>query len=451
MHTSLFNLFKIGIGPSSSHTVGPMRAAYRFVRGLSQAAILTTVARIRVELYGSLALTGLGHGTDHGLLLGLMGHQPEEVEPDQIGAWIDEIRGRNEIRLFKHQAILFEPDDLVFRKKEVLPGHPNGMRFTAFDQKGDAVDTRVFYSVGGGFITEEGEAPAAHANRNVPYPFGSADELLRIGEEKSLPIHLIMLTNEMTWRPLEEIRDGIWRIWKAMQECTARGLRTRGTLPGGLDVERRAAEMARNLAKTNLADPLAGMDWLNVWAIAVNEENAAGGRVVTAPTNGAAGIIPSVAHYYMRLLEGNSEGIQRYFLGAAAIGVLYKENASISGAEVGCQGEVGVACSMAAGGLVSALNGTNEQIEHAAEIAMEHNLGMTCDPVRGLVQIPCIERNAFGAVKAVNAARMAMKETVGHKVSLDQVIRSMYQTGLDMQTRYKETALGGLALNVIEC
>jgi L-serine dehydratase len=451
MHTSLFDLFKIGIGPSSSHTVGPMRAAYRFVSRLSRTASLQAVERIRVELYGSLALTGLGHGTDRGILLGLIGLAPDEVDPERISTTISQIRMRQQIALCKQQVISFDPDDLVFRKDQVLPGHSNGMRFTAFDANGQVVDTRVFYSTGGGFVTEEGESVIARAERDVLYPFRSADELLRIAEEKSLPIHLIMLTNEMCWRALEQVRDGIRRIWEAMQQCARRGLETSGTLPGGLGVERRAPRMAHELERTNPQDPLSGMDWLNVWAIAVNEENAAGGRVVTAPTNGAAGIIPAVAHYYIRFLEGTSEGIQRYFLAAAAIGVLYKENASISGAEVGCQGEVGVACSMAAGGLVSALDGTNQQIEHAAEIAMEHNLGMTCDPVGGLVQIPCIERNAFGAVKAVNAARMAMKEAGGHKVSLDQVIRTMYQTGLDMQTRYKETALGGLALNVIEC
>jgi L-serine dehydratase len=451
MHTSLFDLFKIGIGPSSSHTVGPMHAAYRFAEKLSQRELLEKVARVRVELFGSLALTGIGHGTDRGILLGLMGKQPDRIDPGEIQGLIEGIQKSGLLTLFTRHAVPFVPGDLAFIRDTLLPGHSNGMRFTAFGVDGQTLDTRVFYSVGGGFITEEGEAPTARAERPVLYPFGSAAELLQIGEDKDLPIHLIMLTNEMTWMPLEKIRDGVWKIWKAMRNCTSRGLESRGELPGGLAVQRRAADMARNLGKANADDPLAGMDWLNVWAIAVNEENAAGGRVVTAPTNGAAGIIPSVAHYYLRLLEGNDEGILRYFLGAAAIGVLYKENASISGAEVGCQGEVGVACSMAAGGLVSALDGTNEQVEHAAEIAMEHNLGMTCDPVGGLVQIPCIERNAFGAVKAVNAARMAMAETTGHKVSLDQVIRTMYQTGLDMQTRYKETALGGLALNVIEC
>jgi L-serine dehydratase len=451
MHTSLFDLFKIGIGPSSSHTVGPMRAAYRFAERLSHRELLERVGRVRIELFGSLALTGLGHGTDRGILLGLIGKQPDGIDPSEIPGLMEGIQKSGLLTLFARHAVPFASGDLIFTKDVLLPGHSNGMRFTAFGVDGQTLDTRVFYSVGGGFITEEGEAPAAQVERYVLYPFGSADELLQIGQDRSLPIHLIMLTNEMTWRPLAKIRDGVRNIWKTMQECTTRGLANRGELPGGLAVQRRAADMAQNLENANAADPLAGMDWLNVWAIAVNEENAAGGRVVTAPTNGAAGIIPSVAHYYVRFLGGNDEGILRYFLGAAAIGVLYKENASISGAEVGCQGEVGVACSMAAGGLVSALDGTNEQIEHAAEIAMEHNLGMTCDPVGGLVQIPCIERNAFGAVKAVNAARMAIAETTGHKVSLDQVIRTMYQTGLDMQTRYKETALGGLALNVIEC
>jgi L-serine dehydratase len=452
MQTSLFDLFKIGIGPSSSHTVGPMRAAYRFAERLSKHEVLEKVAQVRIELFGSLALTGLGHGTDRGVLLGLMGKQPDEIDPAEIQGLMEGIRESGLLTLFGRHAVPFGPPDLAFNKDTLLPGHSNGMRFTALGADGQILDARVYYSVGGGFVTEEGESPSARARSSVLYPFGSADELLRIGKDKGgLPIHLIMLTNEMFWRPLENVRGGIWKVWKVMEECTARGLNTRGKLPGGLNVQRRAADMARNLERTNAGDPLGGMDWLNVWAIAVSEENAAGGRVVTAPTNGAAGIIPAVAHYYLRFMQGNEEGILRYFLGATAIGVLYKENASISGAEVGCQGEVGVACSMAAGGLVSALDGTNEQLEHAAEIAMEHNLGMACDPVGGLVQIPCIERNAFGAVNAVNAARMAIKATGGHEVSLDQVIRTMYQTGLDMQTRYKETALGGLALNVIEC
>jgi L-serine dehydratase len=428
-----------------------MRAAYRFAQRLSNNELLPRVARVQVELFGSLALTGLGHGTDRGILLGLLGKQPDQTEPAEVQGLIDGIRASRQLLLFGLHPVPFEAADLIFNKDALLPGHSNGMRFTASDVDAQAIDSRVYYSVGGGFITEEGENASAYDSRAVLYPFHSAAELLAIGEENSLPIHLVMLTNEMTWRPIEEIRDGIRRLWSVMQQCAARGLETHGELPGGLGVRRRAAEMAETLRQDQPGDPLGGMDWLNVWAIAVNEENAAGGRVVTAPTNGAAGIIPAVAHYYMRFLQGTQEGIYRYFLGATAIGVLYKENASISGAEVGCQGEVGVACSMAAGGLVAALNGSNEQLEHAAEIAMEHNLGMTCDPVGGLVQIPCIERNAFGAVKAVNAARMAMKETTGHRVSLDQVIRTMYQTGLDMQTRYKETALGGLALNVIEC
>jgi L-serine dehydratase len=451
MHTSLFDLFKIGIGPSSSHTVGPMRAAYRFAERLLNHELIEKVAKVRVELFGSLALTGLGHGTDRGILLGLMGKRPDEIDPAEIQGLVEGIRNSGVLPLFARHSIPFTFGDLAFDKQTLLPGHSNGMRFTATGLNSVTLATRVYYSVGGGFITEEGEESPSPTRRFILYPYKSADELLRLGEDKGLPIHIIMLTNEMSWRRLEQIRDGINKIWAAMRDCTSRGLATRGELPGGLAVQRRAADLARNLEKADSSDPLGGMDWLNVWAIAVNEENAAGGRVVTAPTNGAAGIIPSVAHYYLRFLDGKQEGIYRYFLGAAAIGVLYKENASISGAEVGCQGEVGVACSMAAAGLVSALDGTNDQVEHAAEIAMEHNLGMTCDPVGGLVQIPCIERNAFGAVKAVNAARMAMKETGGHKVSLDQVIRTMYQTGLDMQSRYKETALGGLALNVIEC
>ena len=451
MHTSLFDLFKIGIGPSSSHTVGPMRAAYRFVRRLSHDVLLASVARIRIELYGSLALTGLGHGTDRGVLLGLMGKQPDQLKVGEAEECVRTVRGRKEITLLGRRDVPFDPEDMVFHKDTVLPGHTNGMRFTVFDRNGNVVDSRVYYSVGGGFITEEGEDTAAQQRAPVPYPFRSAAELLQIGQDQQLPIHLIVLANEAAWRDIREIRGGIREIWEVMQECMRRGLETRGELPGGLGVQRRAADLAAKLRGGTQGDPLGGMDWLNVWAIAVNEENAAGGRVVTAPTNGAAGIIPAVAQYYLRFMEGTDEGMVRYFLTATAIGVLYKENASISGAEVGCQGEVGVACSMAAGGLASALYGTNEQIEHAAEIAMEHNLGMTCDPVGGLVQIPCIERNAFGAVKAVNAARMAMQETGGHKVSLDQVIRTMYQTGLDMQARYKETALGGLALNVIEC
>jgi len=461
MNTSLFELFKIGIGPSSSHTVGPMRAANRFARSLEENGLLERVTRVRVELFGSLALTGLGHGTDRGIMLGLLGKQPDQVDPAGIQEIVAGIRKTEMIALLEKKLVIFRHQDLVWNKSGLLPGHSNGMRFVALGPENETLDVREYYSVGGGFVREEGQEDSGDGKAPVPYPFRSAANLLELGEKHHLKIHELMLANEKTWRSEDDIAQGIARIWRAMQDCVARGMVTEGELPGGLQVQRRAPAIARRLvsaearqsfgATDTLVDPLQAVDWLNVWAIATNEENAAGSRVVTAPTNGAAGIIPSVAHYYMRFFQGTPEGVERYFLSAAAIGVLYKENASISGAEVGCQGEVGVACSMAAAGLVSALGGTNEQAEHAAEIAMEHNLGMTCDPVGGLVQIPCIERNAFGAVKAVNAARMSMQETTEHKVSLDQVIRTMFQTGLDMQTRYKETSLGGLALNVIEC
>jgi L-serine dehydratase len=428
-----------------------MKAAYLFVRRLSRYALLTSVSRIRIELYGSLALTGLGHATDRGILLGLMGKQPDRVNPSEIEEHIRTIHGRKELTLFNRHSVPFDSEDILFHKNQVLDGHSNGMRFSAFDRNGNVLDSRLYYFVGGGFVTEQGQDAPTEKSVPIPYPFNSASELLRLCKEHDLPIHLIMLANEMAWRPVEEIRDGIWQIWNLMAQCIERGLQTEGELPGGLKVRRRAADMARKLKKAQMNDPLAGMDWLNVWAIAVNEENAAGGRVVTAPTNGAAGVIPAVAQYYMQFLDGNREGLQRFFLTAAAVGGLYKENASISGAEVGCQGEVGVACSMAAAGLCSATEGTNQQIERAAEIAMEHHLGMTCDPVGGLVQIPCIERNAIGAAKAVNAARMAVLFD-NHKISLDQVMKTMYETGKDMQSRYKETSLGGLAsLNIIEC
>ena len=424
MRTSLFDLFKIGIGPSSSHTVGPMKAAYRYA-----SRVKDPNARITVELYGSLALTGKGHGTDRAIMLGLAGHEPDTVDPNL-------------------PTPVNPNHEIVWHTTQTLSGHSNGMRFSS-----PGVPTAVFYSVGGGFITEENERRTSNVElrTEVPYPFRSAAELLAQCAKANLSIADLVLKNECAWRPESEVRAHIARVWQTMQDCTRRGLETEGTLPGGLNVRRRAPGLMRKLLQSHLPDPLRSMDWLNVFAIAVNEENASGGRVVTAPTNGAAGIIPAVAHYYMRFMDGTPEGIEHYFLAASAIGVLYKENASISGAEVGCQGEVGVACSMAAAGLAAALGGTNEQIEHAAEIGMEHNLGMTCDPIGGLVQIPCIERNAFGAVKAVNAARMSLQETDGHKVTLDQVIKTMYETGLDMQTRYKETSLGGLALNVIEC
>ena len=453
MNTSLFEIFKIGIGPSSSHTVGPMRAAYRFVRELSHSALLTMVVRVRVELYGSLALTGLGHGTDRGVLLGLMGKQPDEIDPAEIDESIRTIYGRQEITLFKRRDVRFASDDLVFHKDAVLPGHTNGMRFTAFDRNGAILASRIYYSIGGGFITEDAASASSKPRAAVPFPFTSAADLLRIGDEKRLAIWQIILENEKSYRSETEIRAFVEQIWNIMHVCILRGLGTEGILPGGLNVRRRAPRLAKKLEQAGDRDPLHAMDWVNVFAMAVNEENAAGGRVVTAPTNGAAGVVPAVAEYYKAFVNSASDdGLFHFFLTAAAIGILYKENASISGAEVGCQGEVGVACSMAAGGLVAALDGTNQEVEHAAEIGMEHNLGMTCDPIGGLVQIPCIERNAMGAVKAINACRMAMREEGEHKVSLDQVIKTMYETGKDMQARYKETSLGGLAtLNIIEC
>lgn len=452
MRTSLFDLFKIGIGPSSSHTVGPMRAALRFAGRLAEIGAIHNVARMRVDLYGSLALTGRGHGTDRGILLGLMGERPDTVCPEAIEAKIATVAREKILKLLGERPIPFDiPKDLLFHAAESLPEHPNGMRFTAFDSAGNVLDARVYYSIGGGFVREEGQTDSNEERAAAPYPYGSSEELLGLGRRFGLKIHEIMFANELAWRSAEEIHSGIAKIWSVMSDCIARGLETEGTLPGGLNVVRRAPVLARKLRARKSPDPLGGMDWLDAFAIAVNEENAAGGRVVTAPTNGAAGVIPAVAEYYMKFLNGDTAGIERFFLSAAAIGVLYKENASISGAEVGCQGEVGVACSMAAGGLAAALDGENAQVEHAAEIGMEHNLGMTCDPIGGLVQIPCIERNAFGAVKAVNAARMALHDPSEHKVSLDQVIRTMYQTGLDMQSRYKETSLAGLAVNVIEC
>lgn len=425
-----------------------MRAALRFAQTLQSESMQP--ARIRVELYGSLALTGKGHGTDRAILLGLAGESPDLIEPAEVDGLVARIRAEKRIGSLTFD----EARDLAFHCDLVLPGHPNGMRFTAFDADRREFLVKVYYSIGGGFITEEGISAGGafeSVRREVPYPFRSGAELLEHSNRSGLSIAAIMLANESAWKPEAEVREGVLKIWRVMQDCVERGLSVEGVLPGGLHVKRRGPSLKRRLESQGLDDSLAAMDWVNLFAIAVNEENAAGGRVVTAPTNGAAGVIPAVAHYYMKFCRGDREGILRYFLAAAAIGVLYKENASISGAEVGCQGEVGVACSMAAAGLVSALSGSAAEIEHAAEIGMEHNLGMTCDPIAGLVQIPCIERNAFGAVKAVNAARMAMRETEGHMVSLDQVIKTMYQTGLDMQSKYKETSLAGLAVNVVEC
>jgi L-serine dehydratase len=481
MKTSLFDLFKVGIGPSSSHTMGPMRAARRFAVELQESGSLAKTAGLRVELYGSLALTGLGHGTDRAILLGLSGEEAATIDPASIESRLQEIRASERLSLLGLQPIPFREADhlLLIREQMIPPGavteHPNGMRFTAFNAPGDALLTRTFFSIGGGFIVADGEEERS-ALKTVaqPYPFRSAAEMLGMARDHGLTIWELMLANESALRSgaggEAEVRAGILHIWSVMRECMERGMQTEGILPGGLGVRRRAPRLTARLREKGSADPLAPLDWVTVFAMAVNEENAAGGRVVTAPTNGAAGVVPAVARYYRDFIAspqssrpadtgqightapgGDEEGIVRYFLTAAAIGVLYKENASISGAEVGCQGEVGVACSMAAGGLAAAMGGSNGQVEHAAEIAMEHNLGMTCDPIGGLVQIPCIERNAMSAVKAVQACRLAMNEMEAHKVSLDQVIRTMYLTGLDMQSRYKETSLAGLALNVIEC
>ncbi len=454
MRTSIFDLFKIGIGPSSSHTVGPMRAARRFATGLYETGKLYRVARVRGELYGSLALTGIGHGTDRAVLLGLSGEKPEEVDPSEIDAIVRTIRAEERLVVLGKKAVRFEePHDLLFHKDTVLTGHPNGMRFTAIDERGAIIADEIYYSIGGGFIIQEGEAMNAKSGAlPVPYPFSNAAELLEQADAAGLPIWKLMLENETALRGPQQVRDGLKKIWSVMDACIEQGLHTEGILPGGLKVRRRAPRLLKKIQSRPEADPLLAMDWVNAFAMAVNEENAAGGRVVTAPTNGAAGLVPAVGRYYRQFLpEASDEGLMHYLLTAGAIGILYKENASISGAEVGCQGEVGVACSMAAAGLAGALGATNREVEHAAEIGMEHHLGMTCDPIGGLVQIPCIERNAIGAVKAINACRMAMQESGEHKVSLDQVIRTMYQTGLDMQSRYKETALAGLAVNVKDC
>ena len=458
MSVSIFDLFKIGIGPSSSHTVGPMRAAARFTsHWLDEQGLLKQVSRIRCELYGSLALTGRGHGTDKAVLLGLEGHWPDKIDPDDIPAILERIRGQGHINLLgKHEIDFNEKQDLVFNKRQKLPFHPNGMRYVAFDAEGNELASREYYSVGGGFVVNHDEAAEDRIVADTtpqPYGFSSGDQLLERCEEHGITIAQLMLENEKVWHTESEIRAGLLTLWQAMRDCVERGLRSPGELPGGLHVRRRAPSLYEDLQRrSDDPDPLAQLDWVNLYALAVNEENAAGGRVVTAPTNGAVGIIPAVAHYYRNFCPGASdEGVLDYLLTAGAIGILYKENASISGAEVGCQGEVGVACSMAAGGLTAALGGSIWQVENAAEIGMEHNLGLTCDPIGGLVQIPCIERNAMGSVKAINASRMALRSDGKHRVSLDKVIKTMRDTGRDMRDKYKETSRGGLAVNVIEC
>jgi len=457
MHFGVFDLFKIGVGPSSSHTVGPMKAARLFLDGLDD---LGAVARIEAEAYGSLALTGPGHATDKAILWGLEGVAPEDADPDDLSRRDARIRDEGSLRLLGEREIPFDPaTDLRLKGETRLPFHSNGMRFTAYDAAGAELRSELWYSIGGGFVINEAEAgrnSAGEALEGEPYPFNSCEELLAICDREALPVWKVMLANETAFRSEAEVRAQVRDVWEAMEACIERGTRVEGLLPGALKVRRRAPEMKKRLmalGERAESDPLASMEWVNLWAMAVNEENAAGGKVVTAPTNGAAGIIPAVARYYDRhhRRTGDADALMRFFLTAAAIGALYKLNASISGAEAGCQGEVGVACSMAAGGLAAALGGTNRQIENAAEIAMEHNLGLTCDPVGGLVQIPCIERNAIGAIKAINAARLALAGSGEYKVRLDQVIETMRQTGLDMADKYKETSTGGLAVNVPVC
>ncbi|HEY0167190.1 MAG TPA: L-serine ammonia-lyase [Jatrophihabitans sp.] len=475
MAISVFDLFSIGIGPSSSHTVGPMRAARTFVLGLEADGLLEKVARVRVELFGSLGATGRGHGSDRAVVLGLEGETPEDVDTDTVLSRVAEARRAEMVMLLGRHPVQLTTADLVLHRRLTLPFHPNGMRFTAF---AEAIDTepapaeagaesgapepptplreRTYYSVGGGFVVDEDATGADRIKADdtvLPYPFTTAAELCAHAAASGLPISQIMLANECVWRPEAEVRAGLLKIWQVMQDCVTAGCGHGGILPGGLKVRRRAPELSQSLTGDSFStDPLRVMDWVNLFALAVNEENAAGGRVVTAPTNGAAGIIPAVLLYYRRFVPGASDdGVVRFLLTAAAIGVLYKENASISGAEVGCQGEVGSACSMAAGALCEVLGGTPAQAENAAEIGMEHNLGLTCDPIGGLVQVPCIERNAMAAVKAINAARIAMRGDGQHIVSLDKVIRTMRQTGADMQAKYKETSRGGLAVNIIEC
>jgi len=457
---SVVDLFSIGIGPSSSHTVGPMRAAYRFVTELCEEGDLERVQHVRVTLFGSLALTGRGHHTDKALMLGLSGKRPRTLEADDVGTIVSAISADKSLNLGGQFAIGFDPEgDIDFVGEKVLARHTNAMRFEATDADGHPVRAGTFYSIGGGFVVEEGDDEtdtySIGDNIRLRYPFSSAAELLEIGREQDLSIAEIMLVNETAWREEEETYQFLDDVHDAMDQCIKRGLAGEGNLPGGLNVPRRAKKLFEELnanSEGGLRDPLTIMDWVNLYALAVNEENASGGRVVTAPTNGAAGVLPSVIRYYERFCAHRARaGVRQFLLTAAAIGALYKTRASISGAEVGCQGEVGVACSMAAAGLTAALGGSNEQIENAAEIGMEHNLGLTCDPIGGLVQIPCIERNAMGAVKAINAARLALKGDGVHFVSLDQVIETMRQTGHDMQSKYKETSQGGLAVNVVEC
>ena len=457
MTISAFDLFKIGIGPSSSHTVGPMRAAGMFAASLAADGVLDRVAGIRAELFGSLGATGHGHGSVKAIVLGLSGERPETVDPEAAEPMAARVAETGRLRLPPGREIAFDPaEDIVLHRRRRLPFHSNAMRFAAVDEADREIAARTYYSVGGGFVLGEDETGAPRIVPDatpVPYPFLSGAELLAQARRSGLPISGVMLANEVARRPEAEVRAGLLAIWDVMQECVRRGCEAEGVLPGGLRVRRRARTLRENLEQTgDTTDPLYAMEWVTLYALAVNEENAAGGRVVTAPTNGAAGIIPAVLHYYTTFVPGaGDDGVVRFLLTAAAIGTLFKENASISGAEVGCQGEVGSACSMAAGALAEVLGGTPAQVENAAEIGMEHNLGLTCDPVAGLVQIPCIERNAIASVKAITAARMAVRGDGTHYVSLDKAIKTMRETGADMKDKYKETARGGLAVNVIEC
>lgn len=451
MAISVFDLFSVGIGPSSSHTVGPMRAARMFGERLHDDGLLPSVGAVRAELFGSLAATGSGHGSPKAVLLGLEGHSPETVDPIAVAGRVERVRSTGRLQLGGVREIVFNADsDLLMRRGESLPVHPNGMRFTALDPSGAEVASSVFYSVGGGFVVDEAASGVDRVKSDetgVRHPFSTGEQLLRDATESESAISGVMLANELSWRGDDEVREGLRHIWRVMRECVDNGRSRTGELPGGLAVRRRAADL--NAALSEQDDP---MEWVTLYALAVNEENAAGGRVVTAPTNGAAGIVPAVLHYYMRFVPGADEdGAVRFLLAAGAIGVLFKENASISGAEVGCQGEVGSACSMAAAGLTEVLGGTPGQVENAAEIGVEHNLGLTCDPIGGLVQIPCIERNAVAAVHAITAARMALRGNGTHFVSLDKAIKTMRDTGRDMKDKYKETARGGLAVNVVEC
>jgi L-serine dehydratase len=454
MTLSVFDLFRIGIGPSSSHTVGPMRAARSFALALEGASLLEATAAVKAELFGSLGATGKGHGSPKAVILGLMGETPEGVDVESADELVARVRASEQLPLLGRWKVPFRESEHLLLLQKSLPFHPNGLRFTALDAAGEVIQAQVYYSVGGGFVVEDGASPLPFPAPLPPHPFHTGNELLARCRETGQSVSQLMLDNELTWRSEPDIRQGLLEIWAVMQGSVRRGCSTEGILPGGLKVMRRAPALYRRLTESpesGLRDPLTALDFVSLYALAVNEENAAGGRVVTAPTNGAAGIIPAVLHYYRRFVPGASdEGVVRFLLTAGAIGALYKENASISGAEVGCQGEVGVACSMAAGALAEVMGGTPDQVENAAEIGMEHNLGLTCDPIGGLVQVPCIERNAMASVKAINAARMSLYGDGQHFVSLDKVIRTMRDTGADMKSKYKETARGGLALNVLE-